>query len=255
MSDKFFGGIRAGSTSVSIVVHLTKSGAAVAGLVAADLTMYYFRTGAAAPLVQALSDLVAVNSAFAAGGLKELSAAHAAGDYRLDLPDAMLATGVDFATLNLMPAAAKTDTYAERLPLSINVSQSGDSYPTINTNLNAAISTISGGVLSTIGTGDDMSLKDQLARLKNEPTLTLVFKMKLTDHVTEATGKTPACSFARDSGAFVAAINTPAIELTGGDYKLVVAAADGMTNAGLVRFRATAAGCDPVEAAAVLQNN
>jgi hypothetical protein len=110
------------------VVHLTKSGAAVAGLVAADLTMYYFLPGATAPVVQALSDLANVNTAFAAGGLKELSAAHAAGDYRLDLPDLMLAAGVDFAVLNLMPGAAKTDTYSERLALSTNISQTGDAY-------------------------------------------------------------------------------------------------------------------------------
>jgi hypothetical protein len=53
--------------------------------------------GVAIPLV-ALSGPTA---AWAAGGFAEIDAANSAGTYRLDLPDAALAAGVDFTTVSL----------------------------------------------------------------------------------------------------------------------------------------------------------
>src|SRR5690348_14978730 len=98
MSDKFLGtNIKAANTSVSITFQLRKSSdnTAETGKVAADCTAYYLRQGGTATAIS-LSNLASVNSAYSSGGMKEIDGTNMPGLYRLDLPDAAVATGADW---------------------------------------------------------------------------------------------------------------------------------------------------------------
>ncbi len=101
MPDKLQGGIRVGSTSVSIPVQLFASatGLPLTGKVAANLSGYYYRQGAAAAVALSFSDLAALNSAFSAGGVKEV--ANVAGHYRFDAPDLAFAAGAAWVTFQI----------------------------------------------------------------------------------------------------------------------------------------------------------
>lgn len=90
--------IQAGSTSVSINVPLwvQATGAAQTGLVynSSGLKAYYTFTGTDATATSiTLATLAAVNSAYSSGGFVELSSTNQPGLYRLDLPNAALASG------------------------------------------------------------------------------------------------------------------------------------------------------------------
>lgn len=91
--------IQAGATSQSVNVFVQDSssttGAGLSGLVfnTASLIAYYTFTGANATATSiALATLAAVNSAYSSGGFKELDATNMKGLYRLDIPNAALAT-------------------------------------------------------------------------------------------------------------------------------------------------------------------
>lgn len=89
--------ILAGSTSQSINVdlYILASGAAQTGLVfnSTSLTANYSFTGANATSTSiTLVTLAAVTTAYSSGGFKELDATNMPGLYRLDLPNAALAT-------------------------------------------------------------------------------------------------------------------------------------------------------------------
>lgn len=104
MSDKFLtlDNIIAGTTSVSLFFSLkaTTTSAAVTGKLAADCTLSYWRQGGTRTGFAA-SDLGAVNSAFSAGGVKEVDSTNQPGLYRLDIPDAALATGADWVVVSV----------------------------------------------------------------------------------------------------------------------------------------------------------
>jgi hypothetical protein len=68
----------------------TTTGEGATGLVAADMDIRYYRHGAAAVALTE-SDLAAIGTAHTDGGVKEIGL----GFYRVDAPDAALATGVD----------------------------------------------------------------------------------------------------------------------------------------------------------------
>lgn len=75
------------------------------GLLAAGLACYY-RRGHTGNLVQVtLSDLAAVTTAHTDGGVKELSPTNMKGMYRVDLPDALFASGVSYATVYVRDTA------------------------------------------------------------------------------------------------------------------------------------------------------
>jgi hypothetical protein len=94
-----------GGADVTIPLFLQNlSGAGKTGLVAADLTCYYVRRRAAAVQI-VLSDLAAVDSVHADGGLIEVDATNMPGHYRLDLPDAVAAAGSPFAAIVVKGAA------------------------------------------------------------------------------------------------------------------------------------------------------
>lgn len=110
MADKFLtpDSIKAGTTSVSrfFTLRATTTGAGMTGKVAADMIGSYWRQGGVRVAIS-LSDLAAVNSAYSGGGVKEVDATNEPGLYRLDLPDAALATGADWAVSSIVVTGAQ----------------------------------------------------------------------------------------------------------------------------------------------------
>lgn len=123
-----FGGVLAGSTSVSIDILLRKkadntekTGAAFGD---AGNSASYRRQGAAAVAITLATQTV--TGAFSSGGFVEVDATKQPGVYRFDVPDLAFAAGVDYVTITFVSTTGYT--YVERIPLSTHVIQSGDSY-------------------------------------------------------------------------------------------------------------------------------
>lgn len=90
-----------GVTDQSVFIHLsTATGGNSTGKVAADLTCYYRRGSTGALVEVSLSDASAVTDAYAEGSVIEV----VAGTYRLDVPDAATAAGVDSVEVYLTGA-------------------------------------------------------------------------------------------------------------------------------------------------------
>lgn len=100
--------LKKAATSQTILIFIQNSslttGAGLTGLVfnSASLTCYYARPRAAAVAVTLATQTV--SGAFSSGGFVEVDAANMPGVYRLDIPDAALATGVDSVGLLLKGA-------------------------------------------------------------------------------------------------------------------------------------------------------
>jgi len=116
MSNKLAGPIIAGSTSYStdVVMIAASDGTEISGLIAANVTASYWRQGDS-PTTITLSDLAAITTAYTSGGWKEASSTLAKGTYRLDLPDAALATGADWVEINV--SSTGSIVYKERFGL------------------------------------------------------------------------------------------------------------------------------------------
>lgn len=90
--------IKAGATSQSVYVCILDSasttGGRKTGIVynSAGLTAYYTLNGGSATAIT-LATLAAANSAYSSGGFKEVDATNQPGIYRLDLPNAAIASG------------------------------------------------------------------------------------------------------------------------------------------------------------------
>src|SRR5262245_4976825 len=122
MSDKLQGGIKAGSTSVSwsFVLRSTTDSTEVTGKVAANLTGSYWRQGGSRTAIT-LSDLSTISDAYSSGGVKEVDSTNLPGLYRIDLPDAAVATGADWVMVGIKCTGAFV--FHERIPLTTNVIQ------------------------------------------------------------------------------------------------------------------------------------
>lgn len=96
MSDKFYGGIVAGSTDVSIVINFegTADSLPVTGITAANLTAYYYRQGAASAVNIAL--VAGSLTSHVDGGVAEIHSTNAPGRYVLHLPDSAVGSGSDW---------------------------------------------------------------------------------------------------------------------------------------------------------------
>lgn len=139
MSDKLAGGILAGSTSVSVpfVLRKTADNTEQTGKVASDMTLSYWRQGGTRTAITG-SDLAAVNSAYSSGGVKEVDSTNAPGLYRLDVPDAAVATGADWVVISVKVASCYL--FHERFALTTNVVQSGDNYARLGAPAGASVS-------------------------------------------------------------------------------------------------------------------
>jgi len=135
MSNNSQGGIQAGATSVTMSFELRKVADSTeqTGMVATDMTLSYWRQGGLRVAVSPV-DLVAVNSAWSAGGVKEVDAANMPGLYRVDWPDACWDAGVDWVEFAVLVNGCFS--YNERVPLS--------DVPTADETANAVLDQASG---------------------------------------------------------------------------------------------------------------
>lgn len=130
--------IRKGATDVTLHVLLRNSSASpYAGLTglawnSGSLVAYYWRTGAAAPVAITLATQT-VNGAHADGGFVEVDGTNFPGLYRLDLPDAVCAAGVEQVSVVLRGAANLEETVIQVSLVSKgfpkNVAVSGFEFP------------------------------------------------------------------------------------------------------------------------------
>src|SRR5262245_15864501 len=127
MSDKLQGGMKADRTSVSwsFLLRSTTDSTEVTGKTATNFTDSYWRQGGTRTSIS-LSDLSTVNSAYSSGGVKEVDSTNMPGLYRLDLPDAAVASGADWVMVGIKCTGAFV--FHERIPLTTNVIQGGDAY-------------------------------------------------------------------------------------------------------------------------------
>ncbi len=102
MADQFVGGIKTGSTDVTVEVMIRASAGALGktGLLYTDMTGSYSRTRGARVGIT-MATLASATAAYAEGGFKEIDATNMPGVYRFDLPDAAFASGVDSVDLML----------------------------------------------------------------------------------------------------------------------------------------------------------
>lgn len=100
--------LKKGQTSVRSYIFVQNSsvttGAGLTGLVfnSAGLTAYYVRPGAVATAITLATQTV--TGAYSSGGFVQIDATNMPGFYRFDIPDAVLATGVNSAAIVLMGA-------------------------------------------------------------------------------------------------------------------------------------------------------
>ncbi len=218
MSDKVQGGIVAGSTSVSIPFALFKTadGTEQTGKVAADMTASYWRQGGSRVAIT-LSDLGAIDAAYSSGGVKELDATNDPGTYRLDPPDAAVATGADWVEIAIKVAGCFVA--KERYGLESVGSKA-------NSTTLAAVKAKTDNLPSAL--------------VKNAG-VTVTFELRSSSTPANlATGLSPSVLVSKDGGAFVAGSNTPA-EISGrGVYSLALTAAE--MNADVVTLLFMAAG-------------
>lgn len=103
--------ITKGATSQSVDVFIQDAASAVGagktGLVfnTASLVAYYRRGGTGAVTAITLATLANAAAAWSSGGFVEIDAANLPGMYRLDVPNAVIASGVDRAVIQLKGAA------------------------------------------------------------------------------------------------------------------------------------------------------
>lgn len=109
-----------GTTGKSIDVFfrnasVTSSVSGLAGLTSGSLSCYYHRPGAVATQLT-LTSLASITSTHLTGGFIEVNSSTYRGIYRLDLANTMLATGVDFVSVNLYGAAG-----SDQVPIDIEL--------------------------------------------------------------------------------------------------------------------------------------
>jgi len=91
--------IKPDSTSQSITIHLSSAtGDNLTGKVAADITATYRRGPIGTSVTITVVDLALVTTPYSSGGFVEIGST---ANYRLDLPNAAIATGVDFVEVIL----------------------------------------------------------------------------------------------------------------------------------------------------------
>ena len=233
--------LKAGATSKSIDVFIQDSssttGAGLTGLVynSGSLVAYYHRPGAASVAIT-LATLAAITTAWSSGGFKEVDATNMPGFYRLDVPDAAIAAGVDEVTILLKGA-----TNMAPCPVKI-ILTAVDLYDSVRGGMTAlpnAAAAANGG-LPTVDASN--SVKVQAGLKKNQALANFQFLMTDSTNHNPATGKTVSVTRMIDNGAFAAGTLSAVTEVSSGMYRVDFAAGD--TNGNVITLRATATGCD-----------
>jgi hypothetical protein len=109
MSDRFAGGVKAGSTSVSVPILLrnTSDNTEKTGVAFGSVTATYRRQGAASVAITAVAlPTPAITDAWTSGGWFEADATNQPGTYRLDVPNAAFVTGADWVIVAVKVAGA-----------------------------------------------------------------------------------------------------------------------------------------------------
>lgn len=106
MADRLYGQVVADATSISmeVILRSTVDNSLVTGVASGSVTARYYRQGDAAPNAISISALGSANAAYASGGWREISAASYPGRYRLDIPNAAFAVGVDWVGVQVVVA-------------------------------------------------------------------------------------------------------------------------------------------------------
>jgi hypothetical protein len=232
--------IKAGATSQTVNVFIQDStsttGAGLSGLVfnTSGLIAYYALPLSASAQIT-LVTLAAVTTAYTSGGFKEIDATNMKGWYRLDLPNAAIASG-RFVSIHLSGAANMAP-----LPLEIELTgwDNQDSTRGGLTALPNANAAANGG-LPTCDANN--SVKIQTSSKKNQSLSKFEFVMTDSSTHAPATGKTVSITRSIDGGAFGAGTLGAVTELANGVYYTDLPAAD--LNGNVVTLRATATGCD-----------
>lgn len=132
MANKFRGGAAAGQTdyTIGIELRLTSNNLEATGKGPGDVTASYWRQGGLRTAITPTS-LGSVNAAHSDGGFIEVDSANMPGLYRFDLPDAIFATGADWAFVTVKVAGCYVFQY--RFNLTTDSLQTGDAFAAIGT--------------------------------------------------------------------------------------------------------------------------
>jgi hypothetical protein len=142
----------AGTTSQTVYVKIVDVfGAPLTGLVfdSAGLTAYYVRTRSA-PVQITLVTLAATTTAFTSGGFKEVDSTNMKGVYRLDVPDAAIASGADMSVVSLR-GATNMDQADLVIELTATNNQSATAFMTSVGSVTGSVGSVTGAVGSVTG--------------------------------------------------------------------------------------------------------
>ena len=204
MADKYLGGIKAGSTSVSIdlLVRKKSDSTEVTGLAfgTAGNIASYRRQGAARVAITLVTQTV--TGAYSSGGFVEADATNQPGIYRLDIPDAALATGVDYVTLSFV--STNNFTWHERIALSTSTIQSGDSYARLGAPAGASIAADVAANFARVGAPAGASVSADVAAIAAKTTALPTDPADASD-IAAAFAAVPAAVLAAATAAPIAA--------------------------------------------------
>jgi hypothetical protein len=206
--------ILAGATSQSVNVFIQDSsstvGAGLGGLVfnSGSLIAYYTFTGANATATAiTLATLAAVNSAFSSGGFKEIDATHMKGLYRLDIPNAALASASGQSVTIILSGAANMAPCVLEIELTAWNNQDGV-HGGLSSLPNTAVTT--NASLLTSGTGtDQLSVTSGIAQANVEQWDSVAIAEPATDGIPDVNVKNWA-----NVAQSVSATNFPKTDVT-----------------------------------------
>lgn len=233
--------IKAGSTSQSINVFIQDSssttGAGLTGLAfnTASLTAHY-ALPRSAPVAITLATLAAVTSAYSSGGFREIDATNMPGWYRLDIPDAALASG-RFVNLHLKGAA-------NMAPLPIEIELTGwDNQDAVRGGMSALPNAAAGAAngLPTCAVANRVLVQTRLQK-NGSSGLRVPFQMTDSTNHNPAPGKTVTLTRSLNGAAFGGGTIGTVTEIANGWYYADFAQAD--INGDSVLVEANASGCD-----------
>lgn len=229
----------AGATSQSVTVFIQDSssttGAGKTGLVAANLTCYYTFTGAnAGSVAVSLSDLVAVNSAYSSGGLKEIDSTHQKGFYRLDLPNAALAAAKGNTVAFMIQDAGANN--VTQTPFEIELTGI-DNQDGVRMGMTALPNAAAGGA-GGLPTGDATNSVKIQTPVKRNTAMNVFGFVMLNTSGNPQTGLSVVAQRNIDNGGFAPCANS-VTEVGNGWYVINLAAAD--LNGTQIELRFTAA--------------
>lgn len=241
--------IQQGATSVTLEVFVQDSssstGAGLTGLAfnTAGLTCYYHTLLASAATAVTLATLAANNTAWTSGGFREIDATNMPGWYRLDIPNAALASGRS-VSVHLKGAT-------NMAPLPIEIALTGwnnqDSVRGGMTALPNAAAAANGG-LPTVGTSNNVTINGQVKRNAAFNNFTFLMTDSTTHNPKPGLGTSVTPTVSIDGAAFVGTTNG-VTEISGGWYKINLSAAD--LNGAMIALSFTATGADMTPAAII----